>query len=178
MKIFLPVLILAASLNISYASEIQDKTNDSIQSVFGEDIRTEVKKYPIPKELKRRIQNLAKQAFFRNEVYVWKIFRKDSTVGFAILDNVKGKSLPITFVVIFNPEGNIIRSEIIKYREQIGGEIGSEKWNEQFVGKNSKSGFNPDEDIHGISGATISVISVSKGIKKLAYLIEEIKGIL
>ena len=178
MKLYLPLLILAASINISYASEINDKTEAAILSAFGDDIRMEEKLYPISKELKTKIQNIAKQVFFRNEVYVWKIFRNDSTVGFAILDNVKGKSLPITFLVIFNSEGKIIKSEIIKYREQIGGEIGSEKWNEQFIGKNAKSGFLPGEDIHGISGATISVISVSKGIKKLAYLIEEIKGIL
>ena len=177
MKKFLLLLSLLISLNSSNASEIKDKTEKSIRAVFGEGIKLDFIKYEIPIEIKDDIQNIAKQAFFRNEVYIWKIIKNDSTIGYAILDNVMGKSLPITFLVMFNLDDNIISSEIIKYREPIGGAIRSKGWNKQFIGKNHNSNFMVGRNIAGITGATISVNSVSRGIKKLTYLIVEIKEV-
>ncbi len=69
----------------------------------------------------------------------------------------------------------IISSSIIKYREPYGGGIVNLNWNDQFVGKDRNSDFEVGEDIQGISGATISVNSVTKGINKLCLLISEIK---
>jgi Na+-translocating ferredoxin:NAD+ oxidoreductase RnfG subunit len=51
----------------------------------------------------------------------------------------------------------------------------NDNWNEQFTGKNSGSDFTVGESVNGISGATISVNSVTKGIRKIALLYEEIK---
>ena len=175
MKKFLLMAILVISFNFSHASEITDKAEKSIKTVFGEDIKLDFRKYRIPEKLKINIQNIVRQSFFRNEVYIWKIVKNDSIVSYAILDNVIGKSLPITFLVIFDLDANIISTEIIKYRELIGGEIRNKKWNKQFIGKNSYSDFTVGGDISVISGATMSVYSVSRGIQKLTFLINKIK---
>ena len=174
MKNIIVLIIIIMSLNIVLASEIKDNTEKSIKNAFGENISLDFIKYKIPGETKKRIQKLAKQAFFRDEVYLWTINKNNTPIGYAILDNVIGKSLPITFLVIFDLEKNIISTEIIKYREQIGGEVKNHNWNSQFIGKNSSSGFLVGDNINGISGATLSVNSVSKGIKKLTYLIDYI----
>lgn len=184
MKKFLVSVLLLIALNLSFAFETIDRTYDtiiesaeqSIKGVFGENINLDFVKYSIPEKIKNNIQSIAKQAFFRNEVYVWKISKSDSLIGYAILDNVKGKAMPITFIVIFDLDANIISAEIIKYREQIGGEVQNERWEKQFTGKNSNSNFIVGVDVYGISGATISVTSVSKGIQKLTYLIDEIRS--
>jgi len=91
------------------------------------------------------------------------------------LDNVIGKSMPITFFVLLDVEGNIISTNIIKYREPYGGSVSNENWNQQFTGKNSSSDFTVGKSVNGISGATISVNSVTKGIRKITLLYEEIK---
>ena len=66
-------------------------------------------------------------------------------------------------------------SEIVKYREQYGGGVKSEDWNEQFEGKDDNSDFTVGKEISSISGATISVNSVTKGIKKLSLIFNELK---
>ena len=78
------------------------------------------------------------------------------------------------FLTIFNSDLNLEHSSIIKYREAYGGEVGSRSWLDQFSAYNDTSDYSVGSSISGISGATISVHSVSKGIRKLSMLIDEI----
>ena len=87
------------------------------------------------------------------------------------MDNVIGKSMPITFIVMFNSNQDIIFSSIVKYREGYGGEVKSRSWLNQFNGMKKDSLYTYPKNIAGISGATISVKSVTKGMSKLSYLI-------
>ena len=84
--------------------------------------------------------------------------------------------MPITFLVIYDNSGIIISSHVIKYREPYGGEIASGKWNAQFMGRSENSDYTVGGDIDGISGATISVNSMSKGVMKLSMLFPLIKS--
>ncbi len=130
--------------------------------------------FQIPDPLKSKISGMVRQKFFREKLHVWTLFDSDSLYGIGVLDNVIGKSMPITFLVVFNLEGLIIHSEIIKYREPYGGEVSSRNWLRQFYTKYNNSSFKVGKEIDGISGATISVNSVSRGIHKLALLVPEI----
>ena len=130
--------------------------------------------YDLPKDVKKTIQNTVKQKFFRDEVNLWTITNKDSLKYYAILDNVIGKTMPITFLCIFNQSAKVEHSSIIKYREPYGGEVGNKKWLNQFIEYNDSSPYKVGGDISGISGATLSVNSITKGIHKLSILIHEI----
>ncbi len=66
--------------------------------------------------------------------------------------------------------GKILNIEIIKYRESYGGAIQERNWLNQFRGKGIDSQFKIGKEISSISGATISVNSVTTGIKKLSML--------
>jgi len=78
--------------------------------------------------------------------------------------------MPITFMVILNIDGEIENVNVIKYREAYGSEVGSKSWLQQFINFNNNSDYNIGKDIDGISGATISVKSISKGMKKITTL--------
>jgi Na+-translocating ferredoxin:NAD+ oxidoreductase RnfG subunit len=158
-----------------FAQEIKERTEAIITESFGNEVHFTFWKYTLPPNTKRKIENTVKQKFFKDWLYVYKISVKDSAIAFGFLDNVIGKSMPITFFVLLDVEGNIISTNIIKYREPYGGAVSNDNWNEQFSGKNSGSDFTVGESVNGISGATISVNSVTKGIRKIALLYEEIK---
>ncbi|MFO7444739.1 MAG: FMN-binding protein [Ignavibacteriaceae bacterium] len=174
-KNIITILILLSQLYI-FPQEIKERTEEIITSAFKEKISLEMQKYAIPADIKSNIEKEVRQRFFDKHVFVYKISNGSSLKGYAILDNVYGKSMPITFLVIFDTSGNIISSDIVKYREPYGGAVSGENWNRQFAGKNDLSGFTVGKDIDGISGATISVNSVTKGIEKLTRLIREIKN--
>lgn len=157
------------------AGGIKQQTEELITRQFGNRTKVEFRKLELTSALKKRIEARAGQRFFRNSIYSWKITRDDTIVGYALLDNVKGKSLPITFLVLFDNEGNILTTHVVKYREAIGGEISNKRWNRQFSGKTHQSSFTVGKDIDGISGATISVNAMTRGIYKLAILMEIIR---
>ena len=167
-------LLFFSSANI-FAQEIKERTEMIIEESFGKDVLFTYRKYTLPPEIKRKIENSVKQKFYRDLLYIYKISVKDSVIAYGFLDNVIGKSMPITFIVLLDVDGNIISTDIIKYREPYGGAVSNENWNEQFTGKNSNSDFTVGESVNSISGATISVNSVTKGIRKIIFLYEKIK---
>ena len=173
LNILLVVIILIIVSN-TYAGEISDKIAKSITKYFGAEVIFQMEKMNIPKEIKTKIEKRSRQKFYKDYVYVYNISQNDSILATAILDNVYGKVMPITFIVYFDKNGKILKSEIIKYREQYGGEIANPLWNKQFIGKDFKSNFIPGRGVDGISGATISVNSISRAIFKLSLLYNEL----
>jgi len=155
--------------------EIKEEVRDIITNTFNIDVQYDYEKYIISDSLKTKVENIARQKFFSESVYILKIFDEEILSGVALLDNVYGKEMPITFLAIFDESGKIIRADIVKYREPYGGSVQNENWTSQFKKKDSNSGFTVGDDIDGITGATISVKSVTKGIYKLSLLYIEIK---
>lgn len=168
------VITLLLSFGL-YANSIQETCEASLLHYFGSEAKLKFSYFPIPPALKLGIEQTARQRFFKDKIYYWKISDHDSTVALAALDNVMGKAMPITILVIFDKQGRILKSEIVKYRESIGGEVSNSRWLKQFIGLSQADFLDPKTRIDGISGATISVQSVSKGVKKLSLLFSEIK---
>ena len=159
-------------INFINAADIQTDVEDILTSEFGSNIKIYHEKFNIPVELKTQAEKQVQQKFFKNYIHIWSICQEDSIAGIAILDNTYGKSLPITFLVIIHPSGKIQRVDIIRYREPYGGAIGSRRWLDQFIGKSANENFEIDGEIDSISGATISVQSVTKAIHKLLIIID------
>ena len=151
---------------------IREDAEELIFSTYGKDIQVDFKKWNLPQEIKIYSENKSRSRFMFTHIYVWKISEFDSLVGVAILDNVLGKSLPITYLTCFNMDGQLINAHIVKYREDYGYEVGNRRWLNQFLGLDASSDYNVGINIDGISGATISVNSVSRGINRSAIIIE------
>ena len=173
-KLILLYLILLGGILIG-GSPIRDAAEKYIISQFDVDVSISMHTLKLDAELKILVQNRVKQRFYRDELYYWTISNNDTTIAYAIMDNVLGKSMPITFLVIVEIDGRIINSEVIKYREAYGGEVGNKNWLAQFTNSTDTSQFKVGKNINGISGATISVNSLSKGIQKIAVLFPLIK---
>jgi electron transport complex protein RnfG len=105
-----------------------------------------------------------------DKVQVFRIAKDGGSGGVFMVDNVKGKSRPITYAVAFDSHGNILGIEILVYRESHGGEVRSESFRNQFAGKKHGDAIAVGRDIRNISGATISSRSVTNGAHALASL--------
>lgn len=172
------LIILTAILVKTNSNSLKDGAELFLKSYYSANAELKFEKFIIPHDVKRRVESSAGQKFYKEFVYLWRVYEKDELMSVAILDNVNGKSLPITFLTIFDINGNIITVEVLKYREPYGGQVTEKGWLKQFSNKNSGNNFDVGKDISTISGATISVNSVTKGIKKLTLLFHEIKKVL
>lgn len=177
LKIFFSFLFLILNLVevTTLAQVIKEETEAVIIESFGEDVNFTFSKLELSNKIKKKVEGIVKQKFFGDFIYLYTISANDTIIAFGFLDNVYGKSMPITFFVLIDINGNIISTYIIKYREAYGGAVASKLWIEQFTGKNIETNFKVGWDISSISGATISVNSVTKGINKILLLYEEIK---
>lgn len=169
-KIFLYIIFIPFFIS---ANGIQEKTESLFKSEFGGNVEITFSKFQIPVKLKNEIEVASKQRFFSENIFVWTITENDSVIALGLMDNVYGKAQPITFLTIFTLDGIVHSNHIIKYREEHGGQVANIDWNKQFVGIDKNSDVNNKVD--GISGATISVNSVKKGVKKLILLFDIVK---
>lgn len=176
MKKLITIFIILTGL--SYPQGIKERAEEMITAAFPGGISFTSEKYILPKDLKLQVEKSAKQRFNNDFVYIYKITSAGKTSAYAFIDNVNGKAMPITFLVILDTSGKIISTGIIKYREAYGGGVQQENWNKQFAGKDKNASFKVGEDINSITGATISVNSVTSGIKKIILLFNEIKNTL
>lgn len=153
---------LIASLRKDSEKFIKENFSSSVEIKF-------IGKVNIEKDIKKKVEKKAKQKFFTDHFFLWKISNSTNT-SYAVLDHVWGKVKPITYVVILDSFGKVKNSKVIKYREGYGGEVKSPLWLNQFNNKSNKSTFILGKDIDGISGATISVKSMIKGIERIVNL--------
>ena len=94
---------------------------------------------------------------------VWKA----SSGGLFVLDHVIGKHLYIDYAVSLDRAGRVHRVDILQYRESYGGEVREAGWLAQFVGKSSASPLKIGSDIRNISGATLSSLHLTEGVKRV-----------
>jgi Na+-transporting NADH:ubiquinone oxidoreductase subunit NqrC len=69
--------------------------------------------------------------------------------------------------VALDPTGRVMRVDILQYRESYGGEVREPGWLAQFVGKTSSSPLKVGSDVRNISGATLSSLHVTEGVKRI-----------
>lgn len=90
----------------------------------------------------------------------------------ALIDDVIGKHLPITFMVVLSKNGKVNFVEILAYREPYGGEIRSKYFLSQFKEKTINDSLRVNKEIRNIAGATISVNSITYAVKRTLFLYE------
>jgi thiamine biosynthesis lipoprotein ApbE len=93
--------------------------------------------------------------------------------GYAVVTEEIGKYKPITFVVGVTPDGAVRDAAVMVYRESHGGGVKRRRFLAQFVGKDLEDPIDPNRDIINISGATLSVRAIARGVKKVLVLLDE-----
>ena len=92
-------------------------------------------------------------------------------LGYAYVGSAPSKTAEFDYLVIFDTGLEIIHAKVLIYREDYGGEIGSKRWLKQFYGKGGGDHVSADTNIDAISGATISVRSMTRSMDKLLHSI-------
>lgn len=121
----------------------------------------------LPAEKWRAIDGEAPALVAAREPRAWTATAAGRTLGHIYVDDVLGKQLFITYAAAFGPGGEVLRVEILEYRETHGFEVRNKRWLAQFAGKDVNSELQLDRDIKNISGATLSCRHVTQGVRRL-----------
>ena len=93
--------------------------------------------------------------------------------GYALVQNTIGKHKPMTYMVGVDARGRVANVELLVFREARGSEVRTKRFNVQFEGKTASDPVRINKDIINISGATMSVRSISAGVKRVLVLVDE-----
>jgi electron transport complex protein RnfG len=103
-----------------------------------------------------------------NEIPLWQAIDKTGKrLGVIITDKVIGKHEFITYAVGISNEAKTTAPFILDYRESYGLQVERDEWRNQFVGKMRHDKLKVGKDIDNISGATLSCVNISNGIRRL-----------
>lgn len=126
-------------------------------------------------EEKKKIAEQTRFPWSTDSILVYVCSDTNHSLGYGFIDNVKGKTQLITYLVALKPGGEVQDVDVLAYRESYGGEIGYESFRKQFRNKTIRDKLQPGKDIKNISGATISVHAITNGIKRILATFEIIK---
>lgn len=93
--------------------------------------------------------------------------------GYALVQNTIGKHKPMTYMVGVDAYGRVSNVELLVFREARGSEVRTKRFNVQYEGKTVSDPIRINKDIINISGATMSVRSISAGVKRVLVLVDE-----
>jgi hypothetical protein len=154
-------------------AEIYLKEDESLKIMFpkSEQVRKElIKLSPEKKSLiEERIGWKFPEETF--EVYIGETGTQVD--GYALVQNTIGKHKPMTYMVGVDNKGLVSDVELLIFREARGSEVRQKRFNAQYEGKSVLDPVRINKDIINISGATMSVRSMSAGIKRALVLVDE-----
>lgn len=163
----LPLAALAA-LPAAYATEYL--SIEAAQRIAFPDATAFV---PIPADLnardRARLAEIARPPGARDP-RVWRALAGTKSLGIFYADAVIGKQDYIDYALAVDPAGQVLRLDVLAYRETHGWEIRNDRWRAQFNGKTTQDPLTVNADIANISGATLSSRHVTDGVRRLLAL--------
>ncbi|WP_342349836.1 FMN-binding protein [uncultured Nitrospira sp.] len=94
--------------------------------------------------------------------------------GWAFVQHTIGKHKAMTYMVGVDPDGEVTNVEVLIYRESRGSEVRKKRFSYQYHGKTIEDPIRINRDVLNISGATMSVRSMSAGVKRALVLAHEL----
>lgn len=173
---FLLIITLFSSATVCLAETVYLTPQQALKRTFQGSQEVVSEKKTLLLEQKKRIEKATGITVAKDQ---WTFYLGKSGAkvdGYALIDNEIGKTEPITFMTTLSPQGEVRSVEILVYREPIGGEVKSDAFRKQFVGKKDVDPIRIGQDIKNITGATLSSRAVSVGVKRAVLLWKEFYG--
>ncbi len=103
-----------------------------------------------------------------------KIISSEDHLGYVFVGFAPSKTAQFDYLVLFDTKARVVHAKVLIYREEYGGEIGSKRWLRQFHGMDGNDRVSHETNIDAISGATISVRSMTIAMDNLLQSIGEL----
>lgn len=113
------------------------------------------------------ISKAARTRVTNNRVAAFDMQGASGRLGTLFIDKVYGKHEFITYAVALDASGAVRGVEIMDYRETYGYEVRNAKWRAQFAGKRHGEPLRIDAEVKNISGATLSCVHITEGVRRL-----------
>ena len=125
--------------------------------------------------LEQKEQKLNTSTFLEAHSFFNIIF-EDALKGYAIIATAPSKTDSFEYLLLFDLNLKIKKVKVLIYRENYGGEISSKRWLSQFIESPEDDSFVYGDNISAISGATISVKSITESINEVMVSLKRLES--
>ena len=146
---------------------------EALKILFPKAQKIQAEELRLTPDQKLQIQDRIGWKFPEESFRAFKAETDGTAEGYAVIQETIGKHRPITYIVGITPQGKVFDVEIMVYRESKGSEVRRKRFNAQYEGKTAQDSISINKDIINITGATMSVRSVSAGVKRALVLVDE-----
>ena len=146
---------------------------DAVKLMFPKSERVRKELLRVPMEKKQIIEERIGWKFPEESFDVYIGETGSQIDGYALVQNTIGKHKPMTYMVGVDARGHVSNVELLVFREARGSEVRTKRFNVQYEGKTVLDPVRINKDILNISGATMSVRSMTAGIKRVLVLVDE-----
>jgi Na+-translocating ferredoxin:NAD+ oxidoreductase RnfG subunit len=122
-----------------------------------------------------RIQTLARSELESRLVRIYRGFKGDHLLGYALIDVHNVRTLPEAFLVVLTPRGEVRSLRVLAFHEPLE-YMPSARWYGQFEQKTLAQPMRLGSDVHGIVGATLSARATTRGVRRALALYEVVIG--
>ena len=154
-------------------AEVFMSEDEGVKTMFPKSERVRKDLIKLNAEKKTQIEDRIGWKFPEEEFEVYIGETGTRVDGYAMVQNTIGKHKPMTYMVGVDGQGSVSDIELLVFRESRGSEIRQKRFNAQYEGKTVLDPVRINKDIINISGATMSVRSMSAGIKRVLVLVDE-----
>ena len=159
-KLFSILLLMALMHSPSgWMGKLDKKIHKEIEKTFESTVYT-LEPVEISERLNSELPASMKQGFR-------KIRTSEVLLGYVFVGFAPSKTAEFDYLVLFDSNARVVHTKVLVYREEYGGEIGSKRWLRQFHGLDGNDRVGLDSNIDAISGATISVRSMTIAMDNL-----------
>jgi len=156
-------------------AEVYLSEEEALTIMFPTSTRIRKEVIRLTHEQKEHIESRVGWKFPEQEFEIYIGETGEKLDGYAMIHNTVGKHKPMTYMVGVDPEGQVTHVELMVFRESRGSEVRKKRFNYQYEGKTVLDPVRINKDIINISGATMSVRSMSAGVKRVLVLIDEFR---
>ncbi len=128
--------------------------------------------FSLSKDQKKTVSKKARVRVRSAKMTLFNAIDADKLLGFVVIDEVYGKHEFITYAIALTPDYAVNQIEIMRYLETYGDEIRNPAWRAQFNGKRAGDVLAVKKDIANISGATLSCVHITEGVKRVLTTME------
>jgi len=156
----------------AHADRVYLTVDQALVNAFPGDVTVERKVVWITEAQAAQVEQRAGSPLPRRVVKAYLGRRGGEVVGYAFVDDVIGKTEPITYMVTISPDATVERLDLLVFRETHGYEIERASWRDRFRGLRLGDGLRVGREIDKITGATLSCRAVTDGVRRLLAVVE------
>ncbi|GJQ59477.1 MAG: FMN-binding protein [Candidatus Scalindua sp. AMX11] len=131
-----------------------------------------LQKVELTPDEKQKLEHRIKARFNEDAFDVY-IGKKDGEVErYAIITDEMGCFHPITYIMSTRADGKIEQVAIMIYRESRGKDVIKKRFLHQYQGKSVNNAIRINKDIINVTGATVSVRGLNRGIRKMLAVLD------